>query len=101
MTDTDILADLDAFEQHHADLCGGASALPGLDSNIVRVAMLLEPVRAVLENTVALKAEYDSGITHEQRVHRSMYGVDLPGSEADKQRIADLERQLAELRGGQ
>jgi len=95
----DIMAELDAFEQHHAELCGGNDALPGLDSNIVRVAAFLEPVRTVLQNTLELKAEYDSGITPEQRVHRSMYGTDLPGSTEDKQRIADLERQLAELQG--
>lgn len=93
--DRDVLAELDDIDTYLRDLIG-KDPLPGQDANLKRLAGEMAGIRAVAQNVVELHAEYSSGVTHEDRVRKSM-GYD-PADKAAKDRIAELERQLAEAR---
>jgi hypothetical protein len=91
----DILGQLEAVEAAHNELLGDVSR-PGLEHNQLAVAALLSDVRNVVRNSVGLVEAYSSGVTHEQRVLRSIGGP-VPSDEMDsaRARIAELERQLS------
>lgn len=88
----DVIAELDSVGEHLLSLCGDIP-LPGLDANAKDIASRLLHLKALAQNTIELAAEYASGVTHEERVRKSM------GDQHDPQaRIAELERQLEEAR---
>lgn len=108
----DVLAELDSIQSYLLGLCG-ENPQPGLDSNKKTLAGEFLGYRALAQNTVELAAEYASGVTFKQRLEKS-YGHHLedaqiahlvPGAESTafqgaQEQIADLQRQLAEARGG-
>jgi hypothetical protein len=93
----DVLAELDSVGEYLLGLIGD-DPKPGQDANKSDLLSRLFHLKTVAQNISELHALYSSGVTHEQLV-RSSRGL----SEADtaaQARIADLERQLAEARGG-
>lgn len=96
----DVLAELDDIGQYLEGLASQHSATGwGQDENSRDLAQVLPRLKDLAANIIALHGEYSSGITHEQRVARST-GADLDAA-ASAARIAELERQLAEAKGGQ
>ena len=90
-----LLDALDEVVRLHDELVGDKPA-PGLDHNKAAVADHVDNLRRLAQNTLELKAEYDKGVTHAQRVRRST-GMEDTDDMSD--RVKELERQLAEARG--
>jgi len=92
----DVLAELDSLGEYLLALIGD-NPQPGQDANKTDLVSRLFHLKTVAQNISELHAVYASGVTHDQLVRRSR-GM----SEADtaaQERIAELERQLAEARG--
>ncbi len=107
-TERDVLAELDSVGEHLHGLMGEED-LPGRHSNRLQFTGVLKDLRQIAENIVNLEKEYASGVTHKQRLEKSMgselssaqvahLGVE-PDLSVDKARIAELEAQLKALKG--
>jgi hypothetical protein len=108
----DVLAELDSIQAYLLGLCGD-NPQPGLDANKKTLPAEFAAYRGLAQNTVELAAEYASGGTFKDRLEKT-YGRALteeqvahlvPGADAAayrtaQEQIADLQRQLAEARGG-
>jgi hypothetical protein len=109
--DRDVLAELDSIEEYLDGLIG-TKPLPGQDANRQRLAGEFVSVRSLAQNVVELAGVYSSGVTHKDRLEQSM-GQQLTDEQVShlssvaqpvpfdaQRRITELERQLAEARGG-
>jgi hypothetical protein len=83
----DVLAELDSARDYLLGLCGD-DPQPGLEANKTEITSRMFHLRNVAQNTLELAAEYASGVTHEDRVRRSM---GLPAGE-----LSEIERLRAE-----
>ena len=107
----DVLAELGSIEDYLSGLIGG-NPLPGQDSNRQRLAGEFVAVRELAQNIVELAAEYNSGVTHIQRLEGSMgvrltedqvrhLGLSGEASNAQQEEIDRLRLQVAELQAAQ
>jgi hypothetical protein len=92
----DVLAELDSIGEYMASAVFGEHPAPGLLANKPRFAAELAAVRSIAENSLELKADYDSGGTHEARIARSMAMTASPPEHGELER---LRARVAELEG--
>jgi hypothetical protein len=108
----DVLAELDSIEAYLNGLIGD-DPLPGQDSNKQHLGPEFLGVRTLAQNVIELAAAYSSGVTHKDRLEKSMGqsltdaqvahlvpGIDASAYANAQEQIADLQRQLAAAKGG-